>query len=173
MELRLYKEPYQEPYSTNRLRLLFEGAVDATGEVQVGPDSDGRDASRRDTSRRDTSRRDVYLYVWIEDRLALSGFQAVLDEEFVLDFHAPAKIEFSRISGRPVKRSLSRPLTGRERRGFLACLKDLSNQVFPDLIRKVEAIAHGETVDACTLTKEEIVTLNKLAEASSGVPKRR
>jgi hypothetical protein len=156
MELRLYKEPYQEPYSTNRLRLLFEGAVDAKTDAPSGCE---------------TSRRDVYLYVWIEDRRTLWGFQAVLDEEFVLDFHAPAKVEFSRISGRPVKRSLSRPLTSRERRNFLACLKELENPVFPGLIKSVDAIAHGETVSALNLTREETDTLNRLAESSSGVPK--
>lgn len=156
MELRLYKEPYQEPYSANRLRLLFEGAVEAVLGAQ---------------GRRDTSRRDVYLYVWIENRRSLSGFQAVLDEEFVLDFHAPSKIEFSRISGKPVQRSLSRPLSGRERKNFLACITGLSNPVFPDLIRNVEAIAHGETAQVVNLTEEEIATLNKLAASSSGVPK--
>jgi hypothetical protein len=151
MELRLYKEPYQEPYSANRLRLLFEGAVDPGSNVQ--------------------SRRDMYLYVWIENRQTLSGFQAVLDEEFVVDFHAPAKIEFSRISGKPVQRSLSRPLSGRERRNLLACMKDLSNPVFPGLIHTIEAIAQGETAPVVNLTKEEITTLNKLAASSSGVPK--
>ena len=161
MELRLYKEPYQEPYSASRLRLLFEGAVDADSNVVSGCD----------TSRRDTSRRDVYLYVWIEDRQALWGFQAVLDEEFVLDYRSPAKLEFSRISGRPVKRSLSRPLTGRERRDFLACLKGLSNPVFPDLIKNIDAITHGESVPVVNLTKEEAGTLNGLAGSSSGVPK--
>jgi hypothetical protein len=151
MELRLYKEPYQEPYSANRLRLLFEGAYEAESGAQ--------------------GRRDLYLYVWIENRQSLSGFQAVLDEEFVLDFHAPSKIEFSRISGRPVQRSLSRPLSGRERKNFLSCMKGLSNPVFPDLIRNVEAIAHGETAPVVNLTEEEIATLNKLAASSSGVPK--
>jgi hypothetical protein len=151
MELRLYKEPYQEPFSRNKLRLLFEGSVDADNEVR--------------------NRRDIYVYVWIEDRLTLSGFQAVLDEEFVLDYRNPAKLEFSRISGRPVKRSLSRPQNARERKDFLACLSDLSNPVFPDLIKKVESLSRGDALPAATLTKAEIKTLNKLARQSSGVPK--
>jgi hypothetical protein len=150
MELRLYKEPYKEPYTANRLRLLFEGVAD--------PNSIGE------------NRRDLYLYVWIDDRLTLSGFQAVLDEDFVIDFRAPAKIEFSKIGGKPVKRSLSRPLTGRERKSFLALLSGLSNPVFPVLIKTVEAIAHGEAAGQGNLTKEETQTLNNLV-ASSGAPK--
>jgi hypothetical protein len=151
MELRLYKEPYQEPFSVNRLRLLFEGSVEAGSEVR--------------------SRRDIYLYVWIEDRQTLSGFQAVLDEEFVLDYRSPAKLEFSRISGRPVKRSLSRPLNSRERKDFIACLSELSNPVFPDLIKNVESLAHGAALPGVCLTKAETKTLNKLARQSPGVPK--
>jgi hypothetical protein len=149
MELRLYKEPYTEPYTTDRLRLLFEGMADRVAD-QSG-------AARE--------RRDLYLYVWIENKQTLWGFQAVLDEEFVFDFHAPAKVEFSRISGMPVKRSLSRPLTARERKTFLTYLKGLSNPEFPDLIKTIDAVAHGETAPALDLTKEEIAALNKLTEA--------
>jgi hypothetical protein len=116
------------------------------------------------------NRRDLYLYVWIDDRLTLSGFQAVLDEDFVIDFRAPAKIEFSKIGGKPVKRSLSRPLTARERKSFLALLSGLSNPVFPELIRTVEAIAHGAPAGQGNLTKEETETLNNLV-ASSDAPK--
>jgi hypothetical protein len=151
MELRLYKEPYQEPFSASRLRLLFEGAVEAGDE--------GR------------TRRDVYLYVWIQDRRILSSFQAVLDEEFVIDYHSPSKLEFSRIGGKPVKRSLSRPQNSRERREFLACLTALSNPVFPDLIKNVEMLAHGAAIPVVTMTAAEAKALDALAKQSSGVPK--
>jgi hypothetical protein len=160
MELRLYKEPYQEPFSENKVRLLFEGAIDADVEVQAPKDADNRISGRRD----------VYLYVWIENRRSLSGFQAVLDEEYVIDFHVPAKLDFSHIGGRPVKRSLSRPLTGRERREFCTFLSGLHNPVFPDLIKKVESIIHGEPVGSVVLTKDELQTLDKLASSSPGVP---
>jgi hypothetical protein len=130
---------------------LFEGAVEAGNEAR--------------------SRRDVYLYVWIENRQTLSGFQAVLDEEFVIDYHSPSKLEFSRISGRPVKRSLSRPLIARERKDFLDCLEALSNPVFPDLVKNVEMLAHGAQLPVVNLTKGETKTLNKLAKQSPGVRK--
>jgi hypothetical protein len=150
MELRLFKEPYQEPFLENRLRLLFEGRVDTGSGIRTG--------------------RDVYLYVWIESRRSLAGFQAVLDEEFVVEYHPPSKLEFSRISQRPVKRSLSRPITGQEQKEFCACLRGLSNPLFPDLIKNIESIAQGAPIAGIDLTEKESETLDKLAGSSSGVP---
>jgi hypothetical protein len=149
MLLRLFKDPYSEPFSPGRTRLLFEQAPD---ETSVAP-----------------GRKDFYLYVWIQDSQQLAGFQAVLDDELVADFRPPRRLDFSRISGKPLKRSLREPLDASERRAFLADTRGLWSASFGNLVHTVDSILHGDPAASLELTPEERTTLAGLVwPASNG-----
>jgi len=145
MEFRLYKEPYQEPFFPEKVRLLFESV--ASIDDGIGGNS-------------------LYLYVWIDNGTALSAFQAVWDEEYVLDFHTPNKLEFSRISSKPIKRSMSKSIDEIEKGKFLFLFSKLKSKEFPALLSTVEAIAHSENVlvEDCAVSKADRDVLTGLIE---------
>ena len=139
MRLRLFKEPFPEPFSEGKIRLLFERVEDENTSAQGRPD--------------------FYLYVWIQDMRLLAGFQAVLNEEFVLDYRPQSQLEFTRITARPIKRSLREPLTLQEREAFLGHMKGMECPVFTQLVRRIESVIHGAPAAFVELTPEERATL--------------
>jgi hypothetical protein len=142
MLLRLFKDPFPEPFSEGKIRLLFERVEDENTPAQGRPD--------------------FYLYVWIQDMRLLAGFQAVLNEEFVLDYRPPSHLEFTRIAGKPLKRSLREQLTPQEREAFLSHMKAMECPVFTQLIRRIESVIHGAPAAFVELTQEERATLMDL-----------
>jgi hypothetical protein len=142
MELRLFKEPYHEPFSKGRLRLLFETAGERGGDRNY--------------------LLDFYLYVWIQDGRSLAGFQAVFEEEYICDFRPPSRLEFGKIGPRPVKRSVKGALSPAEKEAFLAVMTGLSNPLFPHLVRRIDEIAHGAHPGRVELTDDETATLDRL-----------
>ncbi len=148
MRLRLFKMPYPEPFSEGKVRLLFERHEDA---ATAAPE-----------------RLDFYLYVWIQDLRHLAGFQAVIDEEFVVDFHAPSRLEFTHITGKPVKRSLHEPLGPADRGMVLAHTTGMESAEFHSLVHAVESIIHGAKPASLELTRDERNGLMDLILPSDG-----
>lgn len=148
MRLRLFKEPFPEPFSEGKIRLLFERVEDENTSAQGRPD--------------------FYLYVWLQDMRLLAGFQAVLDEEFVLDYRPQSRLEFTRIAARPIKRSLKEPLTLQEREAFLGHMKGMECPVFTQLVRRIESVIHGAPAASVELTLEERTLLMDLIPPEAG-----
>ena len=142
MRLRLFKSPFPEPFSEGKIRLLFERVEDENTSAQGRPD--------------------FYLYVWIQDMRLVAGFQAVLNEEFVLDYRTQSHLEFTRIAARPIKRSLREPLTLQEREAFLGQMRDMECPVFTRLVRRIESVIHGAPAVFVELTSEEKTLLQDL-----------
>ncbi len=144
MEFRLYKEPYHEPFFPGKIRLLFESTASLDNNGERG--------------------NDLYLYLWIDNGNFLSAFQAVLDEDLVLDFHAPDKLEFSRITAKPIKRSMARTIDDNEKKRFLSLLSDIKGTEFARLLTTVDEIVHSDGNDfpVCDLTQEDRAMLAEL-----------
>jgi hypothetical protein len=145
MELALFKEPFVEPWAPERLRLLFERTEDKNTEKGTVSD--------------------FYLYAWIDDREYCSGFQAIMDDEFVLEFHAPSHLTFGRISAKPLGRAITQTDDGdfdKEREMILARMKSMYCDQFPDLIKKIGEVAQRNTSERITLTIDEKKYLGKL-----------
>jgi len=86
MELALFKN-HLSSRGPRRLRLLFERTEDKNTEKEHFR----------------------FLPVcMIDDREYCSGFQAIMDDEFVLEFHAPSHLTFGRISAKPLGRASRR-----------------------------------------------------------------
>jgi hypothetical protein len=143
MLLKLYKTPFKEPFCEDKVRILFENIEE--------------DDSKRKTI-------DFYLYVWIKDFKYLSGFQAVLNEEFVCEFKIPYDIKFIKIISKPIKRSTAHTLTLQEKNKFIESIKNFKGQFFCELLKKIEQIILGEKKDKVELTKDEIDLLKELLD---------
>ncbi|HUI92318.1 MAG TPA: hypothetical protein VLX68_08735 [Chitinivibrionales bacterium] len=148
MRLRLFKEPFPEPFSKGKTRLLFEMAAD---ENAPGID-----------------KKDFYLYVWIQDLKRVAGFQAVLNEEITAEYRPESPLAFTRVSKRPITRALRERLTQKERTAFLGFMKDMECPVFTHLVRRIESVIHGDPATAVELTQEETATLKDLVLLSAG-----
>jgi hypothetical protein len=146
MELTLFKEPYAEPGSPEKLRLLFERS-----ESKNSPDENASD---------------FYLYMWIENQKFCSGFQAILDDEFVLEWHAPLKLSFGRISGKPLGRSIRDIGRTINHDRLLKIMMSVQSDRFPDLIKQISAVALGEKSGPIDLVPEEKRYLEKLLKRS-------
>lgn len=143
MHLRLFKQPFTDPSRPELLRLLFEASD--TAET----------ASARCS--------DFYLYAWIRDRRLLHGFQAVLDEEFILEYAAPSKPDFGRIVREPFNRTIRDVRSAAKRRKMNKILSGLRNEFFPDLLEAVGKIACEESGDEVPLSGREQEVLAGLA----------
>jgi hypothetical protein len=145
MELSLFKEPFVEPWAPERLRLLFERNEDNNSE--------GGNVS------------DFYLYAWIDDREYCSGFQAIMDDEFVLEFHAPSHLSFGRISAKPLGRAIAETDNGafdNQHEMILTRMKSMHCDQFPDLIKKIGEVALHGASERISLTIDEKKYLGKL-----------
>ena len=145
MELALFKEPFVEPWAPKRLRLLFERNEDNNGE--------GGNVS------------DFYLYAWIDDREYCSGFQAIMDDEFVLEFHAPSHLSFGRISAKPLGRAIKETAGSaydEERERIVKIMGSMNCEQFPDLIKKIGEVARQGGPERISLTGDEKKYLGKL-----------
>ena len=145
MELALFKEPFVEPWAPERLRLLFERNEDNN--------SKGGNVS------------DFYLYAWIDDREYCSGFQAIMDDEFVLEFHAPSHLSFGRISAKPLGRAIKETggsVYDEERERIVANMASMHCDQFPDLIKKIGEVALYGASEQISLTGDEKKYLGKL-----------
>jgi hypothetical protein len=145
MELSLFKEPYIEPWAPERLRLLFERNKDKN--------SAGGNVS------------DFYLYVWIEELLYCSGFQAILDDEFVLEFHGPFRLTFGRISAKPLGRAImeiEESAFVNERERIMASMGSMHCDQFPDLIKQIGEVARRNSSTRINMTVDEKKYLEKI-----------
>jgi hypothetical protein len=134
MELKLFKEPYIDSGSPQRLRLLFEC-------VLVG----GADVSSCD----------FYLYTWIEDYKYCTGFQIIADDEFVIEWHAPHELVFGRIGGKPLGRSIQDVGRGVLHDRMIETMHSAHSDYFSDLIRQIGVRLLDRKTSFLDLTIEE------------------
>ncbi len=130
------------------MRLLFERVEDA--EVSSA------------------GRPDFYLYVWIQDLRHVAAFQAVLNEEYVADFHEPSRLEFTYCAGTPLKHSPPEPLAAGDREILLAQTRGMESPVFGRLVRTIESIIHGARLSSLDLTQGEHTRLKGLLLPAPG-----
>jgi hypothetical protein len=140
VNLRLFKEPYIDPLTPDRIRLLFE-----------------RDDGRAAAGERD----DFYIYVWIKNG-ALVGFQAILNDEHALEFHEGRPVSFGRVRVRPIDRSIHRSTADAEYKRLIDILENISNKEFPNMMRGLSAIAFDARHEGFELTSVERTILRDL-----------
>jgi hypothetical protein len=144
MEMRLDPTPYAEPYSHGKIRFLFE-MENGSGSV-------------------DKSALDFYLYVWIEQNRRLAGFQVVLDETFVVDFHPPSQLDFVRINADPIERTARDLATKTEKKYILNCVNNFTHAQLPKLMQTISAIMRGTFPASLDLAENEAHTLEQLTK---------
>jgi hypothetical protein len=143
MELKLFKEPYIDSGSPQRLRLLFEC-------VQV----DGADVNSCD----------FYLYAWIEAHEQCTGFQIIADDEFVIEWHTPHELVYGRISGKPLGRSIQDVGRGVLHDRMIETMQSAHSDYFSDLIRHIGARLEDRKTNTLDLTIEEKEILTGLVK---------
>jgi hypothetical protein len=141
MELHFFKEPFRDRQHPELVRLLFE-AEKSAGLAE--------------------GYSDFYMYIWIDSRTIVDGFQAILDEEFAMTFKAPAQIEFGAITTQSIGRTIRESKSMVKRKKMLRLLDGSRCEYFPDLLGMVGAIARGEVDVNRTLDGKEARYLKKL-----------
>jgi hypothetical protein len=121
MRLSLFRDVYVDAAAQHLWRLLFEGERGATG--------DGEEC------------RDFYLYVWVRHGKVMDGFQAVLDEEFVLTYRHPGEPTVGAISHQPIGRTITDTKLKSPRRRIVRILEAAECEYFPELLKVVAGIA--------------------------------
>jgi hypothetical protein len=134
MQLKLYKQPYFDQTKPHEYRLLFEAIMD------------------NGTHREDN---DFYLYVWISDTFSVTAFQAVLDNELVLEYRSPQPLSFSRISASPINRSVVMLQTRQEQKRMREVMNELKSDFYGSFIAQIGAFIQGKAKQPPTLTEQE------------------
>lgn len=137
MKLRLYKTPFFDEMSPSKGRLLFEGKT-------TEQDMPGAPA-------------DFYLYVWIGEGRYLEGFQAVLAEQWVLSYQAPAQLRTGTIGREPMNRAVVADIDtdATEAIWLRALVMNLECEFFAELLKTVAVLAQGQLKHMQELTVEE------------------
>jgi hypothetical protein len=147
MYLRLYKEPLVDTTDPRKIRLLFE--VQPGGCVFGGREVD------------------FYLYVWVRDCEFVEAFQAVVDNDYVMSYDAPARLMVGRISQGPVNRTIMECQDAEAIKLCQSVMVNLENYQFPALLKKVTAIACGMDAES-RLTETESFRCRDLTRQTSG-----
>ncbi|MDD5675269.1 MAG: hypothetical protein PHC61_13955 [Chitinivibrionales bacterium] len=147
MLLQLYKQPYFDQTKPHEFRLLFEAVMESS--------------VRREDN-------DFYLYVWIGDDHVLSAFQAVLDNELVLEYRPPGPLTYSRISTNPIQRSVFAQQSKAEQKRMRAVMKDLKCDHFTSCIESISRLISGAVKEPAVLTESEKTEFNALTKTAGG-----
>ncbi|MBD3319763.1 MAG: hypothetical protein GF350_01565 [Chitinivibrionales bacterium] len=142
MKLRLFKDLYRDPMKEGVVRLLFEG-IHAPLEKKERFN-------------------DFYIYVWIDSGNALESFQAVLDDEIVLEARKSGAISFGQIVTEPFNRTIKVSKSLQKRKRMVRIMANLRNEYFPDLIKEVGRIVREDRVIPVKLSDEERKVFEKL-----------
>jgi hypothetical protein len=107
---------------------------------------------------------EAYLYVWINRNFELESFQFILKEKTVFSFKQPDRINISEIGQEPFNRVLGKPSSAPDKKMLLDKIIEISNQDFPDLIRKVKVLSSSQELKSFKLTDSEIVFFRSLPQ---------
>jgi hypothetical protein len=141
MLLKLYKQPYFDQTKPHEYRLLFEAIMD------------------NGTQREDN---DFYLYVWISDTFSVTAFQAVLDNELVLEYRSPQPLSFSRISTSPINRSMVFQQNRQEQKRMREAMKELQSDFYASCVAQIGTFVQGRAKEPPALTEPEKKEFSKL-----------
>ncbi|MBD3421915.1 MAG: hypothetical protein GF398_17530 [Chitinivibrionales bacterium] len=142
MFCRLFKEPFYDKSRPNVYRLLFEGI-----KTSFKPED---------------KLSDMYLYVWIHEKGFLDGFQAVINDEYLVSYQFPSHPTFGSIGKEPIHRSIRYSKSAQMKSNLSKAIKSIKTEYFCDLVEHVKAIAGGMRPYNAHLTHEEMSLFKKL-----------
>lgn len=144
MLLRLYREPYFDAGRNGRMRLLFEADAAQQGDSGEGV-------------------ADFYLYIWVRTCSIVCAFQAVLENEHVLNYDEEGHLVYGRISTGPVNRMVVPDDNSTEHARIAGILGRAHCPVFGLMIGSVRSCLVPGITPALTLAPAEAKLCRALA----------
>ena len=141
MNLTLYKTPFVDPISPDRIRLLFEGSL--------------KESPWGDTD-------DIYLYTWLTKEGLLDGFQVVCGETIAVTWQKKAGISWGTVSSLVINRGITEMQTAHDHSLCKHFIAEMDNVDFPLLLDAVKNIVSGKKLLSFKLGRTEMKLFRRI-----------